>query len=35
MLCQSRIKYEYRYTNFIFNNILEGRETFDINNYLF
>ena len=34
ILCQSRIKYEYKYKNFVFNNMLEGQETFDIDNYL-
>lgn len=34
ILCQSNVKYTYKYTNFVFNNMLEGIKTFDIDNYL-
>lgn len=33
-LCNERIKYEYKYTNFVFNNMLEGEKTFDIDLYI-
>ena len=33
-LCNERVKYEYKYTNFVFNNMLEGEKIFDIDIYI-
>lgn len=33
-LCQSNVKYTYKYTNFVFNNMLEGEKIFNIDDYL-